>query len=179
MLKIISSRENVTEKITIDSYVPFTIEFYGDNLVPILDIPLYWRGIDNDHALIEIGLNKDTGTIHSIVLVTISPDHILETQKKFTLEFPSEYKFPIFNINLWLPTNKYKGIPLEDFPVGLKVEIGLNYISVFFSQIGTLSKYIINDRVYFGIDNKSQLVSIHLIGLNEEEINTAKVSLQL
>ena len=163
MLLLKDVYDEVKCDVTIDYYVPFTINVESNN---VYGTCLCWRTGDLKKSLIEVSMDKDTGLLTEITLVSIDEVCIVENK--------------MFDVS-----NKIKGTPafifdgeikngLCDQPGSVEVELGLDYLLVRLDKKVDEDKYIELNRVTFGIDHNDKLLSITIKDLTDYEYSELK-----
>jgi hypothetical protein len=154
---------------SIDSYIPFSIEFTDNRLAD-----LYWRCGNGKTCLFELGLSN-TGEVINITLVSINNNNILKNSSNFEFTFPVEKFLPKFDVSDWnIMSEDYSSIFKDDFSCELQLVIGLDYLVLNFLNYGKSISYFKNEELYFGFNSNKELSSILLTHLTAEEIEILK-----
>ena len=169
MLVMLDKQQPKHALISIDVYVPFSIEFSENRLADI-----YWRCGNGKTCLFELGLSN-TGEVINITLVSINSNNILKTNCNFKNLFPVENFLPIFDISDWnVRYEDYSSIFKDDFNYELQLVVGSDYLELIFLNVGKSIHYFDNVGIYFGINSNNELSSIQLINISSEEIELIK-----
>lgn len=171
MLKFKEEVDCLASSVDFDEYVPFTAEFESDSLSP----PLYWRVGDGKSSLMEIGLNKDSGAVHSITLTSIKAENVRKDNKDYASSASEKDGLPIFDLSEWRNGNcsdEFASNFIDEFNVDLELTLGQDFISV--SIVGGMEPVycIKNNSVIFGIDVEGALTNIDIINMSQEDIKT-------
>ena len=154
---------------SIDSYIPFSIEFTDNRLAD-----LYWRCGNGKTCLFELGLSN-TGEVINITLVSINNNNILKNSSNFEFTFPVEKFLPKFDVSDWnIMSEDYSSIFKDDFSCELQLVIGLDYLVLNFLNYEKSISYFKNEELYFGFNSNKELSSILLTHITAEEIEILK-----
>jgi len=154
---------------SIDSYIPFSIEFTDNRLAD-----LYWRCGNGKTCLFELGLSN-TGEVINITLVSINNSNILKNSSNFEFTFPVENFLPKFDVSDWnIMSEDYSSIFKDDFNCELQLVIGLDYLVLNFLNYEKSISYFKNEELYFGFNSNKELSSILLTHITAEEIEILK-----
>ncbi|OUC57667.1 acetyltransferase [Acinetobacter seifertii] len=154
---------------SIDSYIPFSIEFTDSRLAD-----LYWRCGNGKTCLFELGLSN-TGEVINITLVSINNSNILKNSNNFEFTFPVENFLPKFDVSDWnIMSEDYSSIFKDDFNCELQLVIGLDYLVLNFLNYEKSISYFKNEELYFGLNSNKELSSILLTHITAEEIEILK-----
>lgn len=154
---------------SIDSYIPFSIEFSENRLADI-----YWRCGNGKTCLFELGLSN-TGEVINITLTLINYNNILKNNSNFEIPFLVENFLPKFDVSGWnIISEDYSSIFKDDFNYELQLVVGLNYLALNFLNIEKSKHYFKNEELYFGFNSNNELSSIQLTNIAAEEIEIIK-----
>lgn len=169
MLVMLDKQQPKHALISIDVYVPFSIEFSENKLADI-----YWRCGNGKTCLFELGLSN-TGEVINITLVSIKSNNILKTGYNFKNSFPVENFLPMFDISGWnVIYEDYSSIFKDDFNYELQLVVGLDYLELTFLNIEKSMYYFNSEGIYFGVNSNNELSSIQLTNISSEEIELIK-----
>lgn len=180
MLKLRESSPLKSEIIKFDGFIPLSVQFNHPETQK-----LSWTCIFESLSLLEIWLNKNSGAIWEMTLVSLKTEHIIlseGTSFKFS-DFEIQEGIPIFEVSHW-PVFKsinefnqlYKDLLLRE-EHKILLEMGNNHASICFKDRIIPSRYLKGNRVYFGIDSEDFLCRIDMIDLNTSEIDHLKKGL--
>jgi hypothetical protein len=154
---------------SIDSYIPFSIEFSENRLAD-----RYWRCGNGKTCLLELGLSN-TGEVINITLTSINYNNILKNNSNFEIPFPVENFLPKFDVSGWnIISEDYSSIFKDDFNYELQLIVGLDYLVLNFLNIEKSKHYFKNEEIYFGFNSNNELSSIQLTHIAAEEIEIIK-----
>ncbi|WP_198078112.1 acetyltransferase [Acinetobacter calcoaceticus] len=169
MLVMLDKQQPKHALISIDEYVPFSIEFSENKLADI-----YWRCGNGQTSLFELGLSNK-GEVINITLVSINSNNILKTNYNFKNSFPVENFLPKFDISGWnVIYEDYSSIFKDDFNYELQLVVGLDYLELTFLNVEKSMYYFNNEGIYFGVNSNNELSSIQLTNISSEEIELIK-----
>lgn len=149
--------------VDIDYYIPFTINVERKNAFGTY---LCWRTGDLKKSLIEVSMDKDSGLLTEITLVSV--DEVCIVENKMYDVSKGVKGTPAFIIDGEIKNG------LCDQPGSLEVELGLDYLVVRFDKNDDADKYIELNRVRFGIDKNGKLLSVTIKGLTDYEYGELK-----
>lgn len=157
--------------ISIDKHVPFSIDFYENQLADI-----YWRCGNGQTSLLELGLSNK-GEVINITLVSINSHNIFKNNSNFNNLFPFENFLPKFDVSDWnVKPEDYSSIFKDDFNCQLKLIVGLDYLELIFLNVKKSIHYFKNEKICFGINSDKELSSIQLINISQEDIELIKIN---
>lgn len=180
MLKLKKYRLVINEIIKFDGCIPLSVQFNQPEIAL-----LTWTCVFEDRSLLEIGLNKNSGALWEITLVSLKREHVNFSEgKSFRInDLQVKAGIPVFEVGHW-PVFKN----LSEFNQPFKeyflreehkifLEISNDSASLWFRKKSRPSYYLKGHRVYFGIDVNDFLCRIDLADLNRSEINCLKKAL--
>lgn len=154
---------------SIDSYIPFSIEFSENRVAD-----LYWRCGNGKTCLFELGLSN-TGEVINITLTSINNSNVLKNNSNFEIPFPVENVLPKFDVSDWnIISQDYSNIFKDDFNYELQLVVGSDYLALNFLNIEKSIHYFKNEELYFGFNSNNELSSIQLTHITAEEIEIIK-----
>lgn len=163
MLKFYKKSNVKNIQISVDKYVPLTVNF-SENIAS----ELYWRAGDDISSLLEIGLLK-SGELNSITLVCFENSDINLVTKKINEIENVESVFPIFDTSLWVSEIiEYR----DDFSENFTIQLLDNVLFISFLKKGTSLKLIGSDEIIFGVNESEELSLIVIKNLSNEMIET-------
>ncbi|MBJ9720518.1 acetyltransferase [Acinetobacter calcoaceticus] len=167
---VMSDKQQPKHMLTsIDSYIPFSIEFSENRLADI-----YWRCGNGKTCLFELGLSN-TGEVINITLVSINYSNILKNNSKYEIPFPMENFLPKFDVSGWNTISEdHSSLFKDNFNYELQLTVGLDYLALNFLNIEKSNYYFKNDELYFGFNSNKELSSIQLTNIAAEEIEIIK-----
>lgn len=168
MLKVIDYKDSQPINIEYDLYTPINIEFGSWNISK--EPTIYWRTGDFKKSLIEIGLGKYTGNIHSITLTLSENVHKMESLKLDMEDINMVKGVPSFQIE---ESNDNTYI---DEKGKLDVYIGKDRVLISFSENDAVS-ILQNDTVGFVLDKEEVVCGILISGMLEHEKKTLEDAL--
>lgn len=169
MLKIKEEIECLATSVDFDEYVPITVEFESNSLLP----PIYWRVGDGKLSLMEIGLTNHSGAIHSVTLVNIKADSVRRLSEEYKICVSEKEGAPTFDLSAWQsskPANGFANNFLDDFHVDLELTIGKNFITISIADDMLPTRCIKNNNVIFGINEDGALTSIDIVNIHPKDI---------
>lgn len=174
-MMLIIREENTCVHISVDigEYVPFTVEINSSDLSPS---PIYWRGGDGKRSLIEIGLDKKSGSVCSVTLTAIDPKKIKETTQPVNTNLPETYGMAVFDISTWgSESSSYFDNFQDEFGSDLILMLGEDYLTLKFENVREPVRYVRNNQLRFGVASNGMLSSLDILGLTEDEINRLRL----
>ncbi|WP_086933097.1 hypothetical protein [Agarilytica rhodophyticola] len=173
-MMLILKKENPCEDISIDidGYIPFTVEVKSQgSSAP----PLYFRGGDGKQSLIEIGLNRGSGSVCNATLTAISPERVSETELPANNDLPEIIGLAAFDVSTWDSCSDNYADNFDDsFDSEITLMVGANYLSLHFEGIEEPVRYIKNNQLRFGITSDGKLSTLELLELTEDQVNLLK-----
>ncbi|PTV49598.1 hypothetical protein [Acinetobacter seifertii] len=167
MLKFYKKSNVKNIQISVDKYVPLTVNF-SDNITS----ELYWRVGDGISSLLEIGL-LNSGELNSITLVCFENSDINLVTKKINEIENFESVFPIFDTSLWVSEIlEYRDTFLDSFSENFTIQLLNNILFISFLKKGTSVKLIGSDEIVFGVNESEELSLIVIKNLSNEMIET-------
>jgi hypothetical protein len=167
MIKVIDINDKCENaNISIDDYIPFSIEYDSSYFTEIF----YWRGGDGKLSLVEIGIIRQTGTFKSIVLTNINQKDVIQYDKVIPINLFTIEGQPICDLSKWNSTMNYSDTFIDEFDLTIKLLVGLNFISLIFSNTFDIARYIQNNNIRFGIASDGSLITIDILDLSENKI---------
>ncbi len=162
---------NYTQSVEIDKHIPFHIEW---NYTSNNNYNNYWRTGDFKQSLFAIGLDSATGMINNMTLTMFNLISIKEDDISISY---SELGVPVFDLSQWSSKDSLDYADrFVDYSNDFAVHLMKNGLSICMKQdhVETVLK---NDRVLFHLGKDNALLGIDLIGINEDEYRTLKMSL--
>jgi hypothetical protein len=162
MLKVLCcSEESLPEKTIIEYGIPLSI-CWG---MPASK--QYWSTGHPEYSLIEFGIEKDSKLLRSVTLV--SPHKVVRhSDLSFPADLPTETGVPvcqICNSDSTISDDRYVE-EAYDFEIHLYDE---DKVCVITYPLNSLSYWVVNGRVKFGLDQKRQLCVLLIEQLSQAE----------
>lgn len=169
MLRIIKQIEPSAFAVQYDEYIPFTIEFENDSLAP----PVYWRVGNGKSSLIEVGLNKHSGQMLSVVLTSIATENVIKNRGDYSPIVKEEIGMPIFDLSYWkngVATDHFSNQFVDEFNLAIELTLGKNSLNIAFFDGLKPVRLIRNGNIIFGVDSAGFLISIALVNLTKTDV---------
>ena len=167
MLVIKKENPPANISIDIDEYIPFTIAVIS----AVESSPLYWRSGDGKNSLVEIGLDRYSGSVCSVTLTAINPKKVEETSAPIRTDLRESFGMAVFDIGAWLSdSNNYSDSFQDEFDNDLVLVIGEDYLALLIENSGEPVRYIINGQLRFSITANGVLSAIEILDLDENQI---------
>lgn len=173
-MMLIFKEENMCKDISIDidEYIPFAVEVKSqESSSP----PLYFRCGDGKHSLMEIGLNRESGSVCSATLTTILADRVNETELPANSDLPETTGLAAFDVSAWDSRSDNYADNFEDsFGSEITLIVGGDYLTLRFEGSEKPVRYIKNGQLRFGIASDGRLSTLDILNLTEDQVNLLK-----
>lgn len=169
MVKIKNITSTVNVFIVFDNFIPLSICF--ENMRK--GSPLYWRVGNGVSTLLEFEFDFSTSCISGIVLENIKTDCVEILNDRYIFDKNIEVGFPIFDTSHWgdcVNSGNYSDIFLDEFHRDVRMEIGRDYLSIKNLGEGMAVRYIRNEDVIFGFDEKYKISQLDLINISCDNV---------
>jgi hypothetical protein len=162
MLKVLyCAEESLPEKTIIEYGLPLSIRW------GMPTSQQYWSTGHPEYSLIEFGVEKDSGLLRSITLV--SPHKVVRNSDlSFPTDLPTETGMPvcqICNSDFTISDDRYVE-ESYDFEIHLYEE---DKVCVITCPLDSLSSWVVNGRVKLGLDQTRRLCVLVIEQLSQDE----------
>lgn len=162
-MKIKNFNQKIQETISYEEYIPIDIKWMLPIKKPEGTVNIRYGNLND--SFLEIGVSGTTGLIKYVTLV--DANEIFWNSSYIIKHAKCEHGHPMFEKELL--ENK-RTIDLDKM---IEIHVMQNSIAVLVSN-DEINKYIVSDRVKFGINNNEELCCIVISSLNDQEINWIK-----
>jgi hypothetical protein len=156
MLRLIRTLQCLPEEVEVDHYVPITVGWSGS----WADAPAYVELGDDERAVLEIGLEPDSGCIRSVTLIAGSAHR--RVGELLDLD-AAEQGHPCCALSTVERLTKVQ------VRTGIEVSLGPDYVVMDFSASGATERSIVAGRGFFGFDQNGLMSRFGVRSLSQGE----------
>ncbi len=148
-----------------DPYVPITLRSHDAERT---GTTFYWRAVDGDASLAEVGVSATTGRIETITLVSIEPTHVRAIDP-LSSTLSVEEGIPRADLSTWRRGDEDYHDRFVDEQRRIMLELDRNGATVDWSGDAEIHRWIRTGSVLFGLTTDARLGCIRLSGLSSEQ----------
>lgn len=121
----------------------------------------------------EVGLNKNSGAVHSITLTSIKAENVRMDNGYYVSCTSEKEGMPIFDLAEWKNGNcfdEFASYFIDEFNLELELTLGQDFISVSIACGMDSVHCVKNNNVIFGINVEGTLTNVDIINMSQEDI---------
>lgn len=144
------------------------MELVVDPLPP--ENPLYWRLLDGDSALVEVGIDRNNGSFLSLTLVTfLGKVEIIDDEPPRSEDH--SLGVPLYDLSLWPRRHENRGrFDYYDFSGPCRLELAPTFVRLGLHPETVQSWLWLEPRLAFGFSASGDLCCVEVLDLTNREL---------
>jgi hypothetical protein len=148
------------------------------NVAGLCYLPLYWRLLDPDFSMVEIGIDKESGKFISLAMPLYNGE-LSELTDSYTDHNDINIYAPKFSLDVWSAKNDFLDSNGEYYSYPGKCQLELTErnlrIRLFHEMVN--SSVMISNNIMFELNKDNELISIVILGISSNDESVIRESL--